>query len=638
LVVTITDSSTGLETATMNITITVTPDSGPVFTTDPVVYTIEENHVSVTTDSSTYGILPGNSPVVPPYSYSIGGTDVAHFVIDSVTGALSFTNGTGADFESMDTKTFYLTLTVTDSSTGYETRTVNLEVHILDNGNTVQDINPDNSGVRSLPVVENTYEVVDLNSITESYVWDPSWFDTETPNSDDLGYVPDSFTYTLEDGKASEIFEIIDGHLMFKGSTGAPVFSGFMDADITNYNSSFLDLSSYENYLTDSGTFSYFEVDITVFDGTETDTYGVRIYVQDSTFGKPELLADENLPFGNPGCSVYLAGIGSVPCLGTSDWANDMAPAAVSTTASKGSISFEITRPVGLLNHLDAMLLASHDALGLDSLEAVTGLFQSLLELSRNLMYTVEVSADNGATWQSSMHRFATTCPSNLFDQFGVIGVPTTLPTIEDLNWFANKYYGCMPETQTATIAGLTGGVSYLTRVTFGVTDINTISSNPFGFTKWVPTYGVSTTNGTSWETPTAVVDGINGSQFYSGSTAPDSGLGVNGDMYLDTVTSTLYGPKTADGWGTGVVIKGNPGNDGANGADGSRFYTGSVAPAGVVTGAIGDMYLDTVTSLLYGPKTETGTAGWGTGVSIKGNATPHAIRIQNPVCNPRSR
>ena len=49
--------------------------------------------------------------------------------------------------------------------------------------------------------------------------------------------------------------------------------------------------------------------------------------------------------------------------------------------------------------------------------------------------------------------------------------------------------------------------------------------------------------------------DGINGSIIFSGSGAPSSGLGVNGDFYVDTTNRNLYGPKTAGVWSSIISL-----------------------------------------------------------------------------------
>ena len=40
--------------------------------------------------------------------------------------------------------------------------------------------------------------------------------------------------------------------------------------------------------------------------------------------------------------------------------------------------------------------------------------------------------------------------------------------------------------------------------------------------------------------------NGANGNTVLNGSGAPGSGIGVNGDFYLDTVAEKIYGPKAA--------------------------------------------------------------------------------------------
>ena len=52
-------------------------------------------------------------------------------------------------------------------------------------------------------------------------------------------------------------------------------------------------------------------------------------------------------------------------------------------------------------------------------------------------------------------------------------------------------------------------------------------------------------------------LSGTNGNTVLNGTVAPTSGVGNNGDFYLDTATETLYGPKASGAWpgtGTGVV------------------------------------------------------------------------------------
>lgn len=100
---------------------------------------------------------------------------------------------------------------------------------------------------------------------------------------------------------------------------------------------------------------------------------------------------------------------------------------------------------------------------------------------------------------------------------------------------------------------------------------------------------------------------------WLNGSGVPGSGLGNVGDMYLNTTTQDVYGPKTGAGWGSIVCnIKGATGSTGAtgsagsngtngsNGARGSLWFTGSGAPGTVTGSAVGDLYLDTATGNVY--------------------------------------
>src|SRR5690606_27497786 len=55
-------------------------------------------------------------------------------------------------------------------------------------------------------------------------------------------------------------------------------------------------------------------------------------------------------------------------------------------------------------------------------------------------------------------------------------------------------------------------------------------------------------------------IKGSDGATILSGTVAPIASLGKIGDFYLRTSNSVLYGPKTAEGWGTGVSLKGATG------------------------------------------------------------------------------
>lgn len=149
-------------------------------------------------------------------------------------------------------------------------------------------------------------------------------------------------------------------------------------------------------------------------------------------------------------------------------------------------------------------------------------------------------------------------------------------------------------------------------------------------------------------------IAGADGSTIYSGTGAPADGVGKEGDYYLDKADGSLYGPRTDQGWGAAVNLKGQKGDDGPqgpkgdtgaqgpegdtgapgpqgdpgpqgpkgdtgepgqNGKDGSQILSGASAP-GSSAGSIGDYYWNASSFTLYGPKT---ASGWGSGVMLRG-------------------
>lgn len=118
---------------------------------------------------------------------------------------------------------------------------------------------------------------------------------------------------------------------------------------------------------------------------------------------------------------------------------------------------------------------------------------------------------------------------------------------------------------------------------------------------------------------------GADGTKIYSGTTAPATTVGNNGDFYLNVATSDLYGPKTATGWGAATNLKGATGATGAagaagtNGTNGSKIYSGSGVPASSI-GVDGDYYLDITGYLFYGPKT---SGAWPAPINLKGPQGP---------------
>jgi len=72
----------------------------------------------------------------------------------------------------------------------------------------------------------------------------------------------------------------------------------------------------------------------------------------------------------------------------------------------------------------------------------------------------------------------------------------------------------------------------------------------------------------------------VDGKSVLHGVGAPDDGsVGTDGDFYLDTFSSTLYGPKTGGAWGSGISLIGPEGPQGQTGADGPE---GPQGPQGI--------------------------------------------------------
>jgi len=132
-------------------------------------------------------------------------------------------------------------------------------------------------------------------------------------------------------------------------------------------------------------------------------------------------------------------------------------------------------------------------------------------------------------------------------------------------------------------------------------------------------------------------VPGVDGKTILSGTVNPTT-QGIDGDFYINTTTSTIFGPKTSGAWGVGTLLKGAdgaqgiqgvPGTDGTQGiqgiqgvqgtqgipgVDGKTILSGTVNPTS--QGINGDFYINTTTSTIFGPKT---SGAWGAGTLLKG-------------------
>ena len=98
------------------------------------------------------------------------------------------------------------------------------------------------------------------------------------------------------------------------------------------------------------------------------------------------------------------------------------------------------------------------------------------------------------------------------------------------------------------------------------------------------------------------------GASLSTGEGPPIGSTGAIGDVYIDTLSYAFYGPKTENGWGNGVSLVGPTGLTGADGPQGPQGETGARGPKGDTgdTGATGPQGEAGAT----GPKGDTGETG----------------------------
>lgn len=133
-------------------------------------------------------------------------------------------------------------------------------------------------------------------------------------------------------------------------------------------------------------------------------------------------------------------------------------------------------------------------------------------------------------------------------------------------------------------------------------------------------TGAVLTYDGTSWIASTGVTGptGPAGAVMLYGEGSPASGLGRIGDLYIDTANSYLYGPKTSVSWGAGISIQGGPTGASVTGPTGEPGAASTVTgPTGAI-GPTGEMGPTGAGSNVTGPTGEPGVTG-PTGEGITG-------------------
>ncbi|URN94553.1 MAG: collagen-like protein [Candidatus Pristimantibacillus lignocellulolyticus] len=86
-------------------------------------------------------------------------------------------------------------------------------------------------------------------------------------------------------------------------------------------------------------------------------------------------------------------------------------------------------------------------------------------------------------------------------------------------------------------------------------------------------------------------VKGTDGKTILNGTSNPATGLGVDGDFYINTTTNLMFGPKTSGAWGAGKSLvgpQGLKGDTGTAGIKGDQGIQGIKGDTGA-TGAKGD-------------------------------------------------
>lgn len=120
---------------------------------------------------------------------------------------------------------------------------------------------------------------------------------------------------------------------------------------------------------------------------------------------------------------------------------------------------------------------------------------------------------------------------------------------------------------------------------------------------------------------------GPRGFSLIYGAGPPDNATGSNSEFYIDTEDFEIYGPKAFGVWPAGISIVGPPGDTGDPGADANTILNGAGAPGSGV-GVNGDFYIDTTALEIYGPKS---VAGWGDPQDIRGPSGSGAGDVTGP-------
>jgi hypothetical protein len=131
--------------------------------------------------------------------------------------------------------------------------------------------------------------------------------------------------------------------------------------------------------------------------------------------------------------------------------------------------------------------------------------------------------------------------------------------------------------------------------------------------------------NGAAWLPGSGVTGptgsrGDDGSRFWSGSGAPASGFGASGDFWLDTTNGRLYGPKADGSWGSPLQLQ-----------SGAAGPTGSTGPVSTTPGPAGSTGAASTVPGPTGPVSTTpGPTGPRGGTLLAGEGQPLSNYGQN--------
>ncbi|MGF6697610.1 hypothetical protein OKW38_002222 [Paraburkholderia sp. MM5496-R1] len=113
---------------------------------------------------------------------------------------------------------------------------------------------------------------------------------------------------------------------------------------------------------------------------------------------------------------------------------------------------------------------------------------------------------------------------------------------------------------------------------------------------------------------------GPGGASVLGGAGAPAANLGNVDDFYIDTISWIIYGPKTASGWGAGRSLIGPQGAQGPQGSPGAE---GAQGPAGAdATQANWSLEQDGTLIYVVGPVGQQFTVENATGMQVVGPTT----------------